>query len=72
MLKPRVTCKVLVKIFVGTGVEPYTRFVIACEAYVPYSTVENYGAPVGGLVSASGSYAPDADITCKINRCKQS
>ena len=36
------------------------------------TTVEICGASMGGFLSAPVEYAPVADITCKINRCKQS
>ena len=72
VVNPRVPWSVLVKTLVGTGVETCTRSVITCETPAPCSKFKTCGAPVGGFVSSSGGSAHDADITHKINRCKQS
>ena len=71
-MNPRVPWSVPVKTLVGTGFETCTGFVLAREAPDPCSMVETCGASVGGLCSAADESAPDADINCKINRCKKS
>ena len=72
VVKPRVPWSFLIKTLVGTGVDTCAGFRPACEEPDPCTTIETCVAPVGGFWSASGDYATDADITCKINRSKQS
>ena len=71
-LKPRLPCSVPVNTLVGTRVETCTGFVLSCETPDPVYTVETVGISVGGFWSADDEYAPDSDIICKINKCKQS
>ena len=42
------------------------------ESPVPCTTVERFVASMGLFWPASGGFIPDADITCKVNRCKHS
>ena len=72
VVKTRVTCSILVNTLVASGVETRSGFRIPCGVSAPYNTVETCGASVGGLWFASGGSAHDADISCKLNRCKQS
>ena len=72
VVKPRVTCSVPINTLVENGVETCTGFALAFEAPAPCSTVETCGAPMDIFWSAYGESTPNADITCKINRCKQS
>ena len=71
VVKPRVPWIVPIKKLVGTGVDICTGLRLACEAPAPCTTVETCGAPVVGLWSDSDDSTRDADITFKINRCKQ-
>ena len=64
VVNPRVTWSFPVNALVVTVVETFTRFVLTCEESSTCSTVQNYGAPVGGFVSASGVPTPYAYITC--------
>ena len=72
VVNPRVTSSVLVETLVITGVDTCSELLLACETPYPCTTVQTCGAYFGGLCYASGDSYPDADITCKLNRCKQS
>ena len=61
-VKPRIPWIVPLKIFTGTH----------SAAIVTFTTVDTYGASVGGFLYTPAESAPIADITCKINKCKQS
>ena len=49
VLKPRVPWSVPVKTFVGTGVETFTKFILACEGPDPCNVIETFCLPVGIL-----------------------
>ena len=63
---------VIVNTLVGTGVDTCSGFRLDFGSPLTCTTIETWGASAGGLWSASGDSAPDADITCKINMCKKS
>ena len=60
MVKPRKPGSVPVNILDGDNGE----VVVTC------TTIETCGASVGVFSAVPVEYAPVADITCKINRCK--
>ena len=62
LVKPRITWSVPVKILTGN----YVVVIVTCK------NVDSCGAFMGGFLYTLVESAPVADITCKINRCKQS